>query len=390
MKRLIQIILIALVVILSHQSISAQAGSPLMPYCNAIAKNFALTGASTFEFDVFLSNTGEDPFNYATAQYAFNFNTAVLQPGATLTMTLVSNTSQIPSAIRPNNFLTYPSTGILYITARVPVVGLLTIAESPLETRVGRFKVESSLPYLGQPLNLTWRNSTIFPETILVYTDDPDVGNVYEITDNHVTFSVTGGDIVLPVELSSFNANVNQRDVNLRWQTKTEVNSNSFQIERTVKNKQSWVKVGEVVASGNSNSPKEYSFTDKNINSGKYNYRLKMIDNDGTYKYSDAIESEVALPKDYAVSQNYPNPFNPTTRIDYQLPFDSRVTIELYGITGERVATIINGELSAGYYTTDVNASALNLASGVYIYRISAQNSAEKDFVQVKKLMLTK
>ena len=115
-----------------------------------------------------------------------------------------------------------------------------------------------------------------------------------------------------------------------------------------------------------------------------------MIDADGTSEYSNDVETEVSLPKDYAISQNYPNPFNPTTRIDYQLPFDSKVTLELYGITGEKVATILNGELSAGYYTADVNASALNLASGVYIYRMVAQNPSAQNFVQVKKLMLTK
>ena len=163
-----------------------------------------------------------------------------------------------------------------------------------------------------------------------------------------------------------------------------------FQVERTVQSTQSWVKVGEVAASGNSNSTKSYSYTDKKLNSGKYIYRLKMVDADGTSRYSKEVESEVALPKDYAISQNYPNPFNPTTRIDYQLPFDSKVTLELYGITGERVATILNGELSAGYYTADVNASALNLASGVYIYRMNASNPTGQNFVQVKKLMLMK
>ena len=64
-----------------------------------------------------------------------------------------------------------------------------------------------------------------------------------------------------------------------------------------------------------------------------------MIDTQRTFEYSDVVEVEVGLPKEYAISQNYPNPFNPSTRIDYQLPFDSKVTIELYGITGEKVAT---------------------------------------------------
>lgn len=193
----------------------------------------------------------------------------------------------------------------------------------------------------------------------------------------------------VPVELSSLTVSCKHREVILNWQTKTEVNTSMFQIERA-SSSQNWIKVGEVAASGNSNSVKEYSYTDKKLQSGKYSYRLKMVDNDGSYRYSDAVEAEVALPKDYAISQNYPNPFNPSTRIDYQLPFDSKVTLELYGITGEKVASIINSELSAGYYTADINASAMNLASGVYIYRMNAQNPSGQNFVQVRKLMLTK
>jgi hypothetical protein len=194
----------------------------------------------------------------------------------------------------------------------------------------------------------------------------------------------------VPVEISSFISSISGRDVRLNWETKTEVNSILFQIERAAHSTQSWAKVGEVTASGNSNSPKSYSFIDKKLNSGKYNYRLKMVDADGSFKYSDIVEVEVGLPKEYAISQNYPNPFNPSTRIDYQLPFDSKVTLDLYGITGERISTIFNGELTAGYYTAEVSASALNLASGVYIYRMSAQNPSVQNFIQVKKLMLAK
>jgi hypothetical protein len=115
-----------------------------------------------------------------------------------------------------------------------------------------------------------------------------------------------------------------------------------------------------------------------------------MIDADGSYNYSNDLEAEISLPKDYAISQNYPNPFNPTTKIDYQLPFDSKVTLELYGITGEQVGTILNGDVAAGYYTAEVNSSELNLASGVYIFRMAAQNPNAQNFVQIKKLMLTK
>lgn len=201
----------------------------------------------------------------------------------------------------------------------------------------------------------------------------------------------------VPVELTSFIASLQGRNVNLVWKTATEVNSYGFEVERQVGSRQSavgkWNKIGFVQGSGNSNSPKDYSFIDTKLNAGKYSYRLKMIDNDGTYEYSDVAEIEVGLPKEYAISQNYPNPFNPTTRIDYQLPLDSKVTIELYGITGERVATLVNNVLSAGYYTADVNANVLNLASGVYICRMIAQDQSKYNtntFIQIKKLMLMK
>ncbi len=102
------------------------------------------------------------------------------------------------------------------------------------------------------------------------------------------------------------------------------------------------------------------------------------------------VETEIKLPTEYGLSDNYPNPFNPTTRIDYQLPFDSKVTIELYGITGEKMVTLINSEQSAGYYNAEINAGKLNLSSGVYLYKMTAQSNTEKNFVQTKKLVLMK
>ena len=192
-----------------------------------------------------------------------------------------------------------------------------------------------------------------------------------------------------PVELSAFNVSVKKNSAQLTWKTVTEINSSMFEVQRKSYNSE-WTKVGEVSAAGNSNSPKDYSFTDKNISVGKSLYRLKMIDADGRFEYSNVVEAEIELPNEYTISQNYPNPFNPTTRIDYQLPFDSKVTMELYGITGEKVATLINTDLSAGYYTADINASDLNLVSGVYIYRMIASGGNNQSFTQVKKLMLTK
>ena len=138
-----------------------------------------------------------------------------------------------------------------------------------------------------------------------------------------------------------------------------------------------------------SNSPKNYSYTDTKLQSGKYQYRLKMVDNNGSFTYSSVEAATVAIPKDFSVSQNYPNPFNPSTKIDYQVPVDAKVVMEVYNIAGQRVFELVNQEQSAGYYTVDFGAS--KLSSGVYIYRIVASDKATgNNFSSIKKMMLLK
>lgn len=220
-----------------------------------------------------------------------------------------------------------------------------------------------------------------------------DVGIAYKETAPDLGYFESPFSAV-PVELVAFTATTKKETVFLNWRTATEVNNYGFEVERSqtsnVKS-ETWEKIGFVSGNGNSNSPKEYSFVDKSAKqSGYYFYRLKQIDADGMFEHSTEVAVKIETPITLSLSQNYPNPFNPTTRINYQLPLDSKVTLELYSIFGERITTIINDELSAGYYTVDVNASALNLASGVYIYKMTAQNSTGKSFLQAKKLMLTK
>lgn len=198
----------------------------------------------------------------------------------------------------------------------------------------------------------------------------------------------------LPVELNSFSVKVERNSVSLTWQTSTEADNYGFDIERyenlNVKGK-TWQTVGFVQGQGNSNSPHSYSFTDEKLNSGKYSYRLKIINTDGSFEYSSEVDAEIGLPNEYYLSQNYPNPFNPTTKIEYQLPVNSEVKIELYSITGERVATLVNQQQEAGYYTIEVNTSKLRLASGVYVYRIAAiDNPKHEVFYQIKKMIILK
>jgi len=191
----------------------------------------------------------------------------------------------------------------------------------------------------------------------------------------------------VPVELTSFVASVNKDVVSLSWTTATETNSKEFVVER--KSGSDWVAVGRVNANGTTSEPKAYSFSEKLDLAGKYSYRLKMVDFDGSFSYSNVVEVEVGVPATFSLSQNYPNPFNPSTKINYSIPVDSKVTLELYDITGQKVSTLFSGDVKAGYYNFDFAAG--NLASGVYIYRLSASSLTDgKTFVSSKKMMLLK
>jgi hypothetical protein len=193
----------------------------------------------------------------------------------------------------------------------------------------------------------------------------------------------------LPVELASFNSSISERNVKLNWTTSKEINNSGFSILRSLNNDNNWINIGYIKGNGTKLTETNYSFEDRKLNSGKYKYRLKQTDNNGNYKYFDLSNIiEVGLPQKYNLSQNYPNPFNPTTKIDFDLPFDSRVRIVIYDMLGREVKTLVSGELKqAGYYTIDLN--AVNLASGIYFYRMIA-NGQNKDFIFTKKMVVLK
>ncbi|MBX7046997.1 MAG: T9SS type A sorting domain-containing protein [Ignavibacteria bacterium] len=191
----------------------------------------------------------------------------------------------------------------------------------------------------------------------------------------------------LPVELASFTASVDSRKVTLNWSTASEENNAGFEIERKLASATVWTNAGHVSGAGTSNTVKNYTFTDNNLATGKYNYRLKQVDFNGNYKYYNlSNEINIGVPNKFALSQNYPNPFNPATRINYDLPFDSKVSIKIFDITGKEVSSLVNTVQPAGYYTISFNASALS--SGVYFYQINAEGS--QSFTKTMKMMLVK
>lgn len=192
----------------------------------------------------------------------------------------------------------------------------------------------------------------------------------------------------LPVELISFTSSVERNTVKLNWTTSFELNNSGFDVERKLSGTNEWKKLAAISGAGNTNTQVNYSYSDNNVSTGKYNYRLKQIDFNGNYEYhSLANEVNVGIPSQFNLSQNYPNPFNPSTKINYDLPFDSRVSIRIYDITGREITSLVNQVLAAGYHTVNFNAS--NLASGIYFYSINAEGG-NKNFVKSMKMVLVK
>ena len=192
----------------------------------------------------------------------------------------------------------------------------------------------------------------------------------------------------LPVELASFTANTVHNNVNLSWSTVSELNNTGFEIERKSA-LSDWSKVGFVKGNGTINNSVSYSYTDNNLSTGLYNYRLKQIDYNGNYEYYNlSSEVIVGVPAKFNLSQNYPNPFNPSTKINYDLPFDSRVSIKLFDLTGREVAVIVDAAQTAGYHTAQFN--GLSLSSGVYFYTLTAEGGNSAKFISTKKMLLVK
>ncbi len=192
----------------------------------------------------------------------------------------------------------------------------------------------------------------------------------------------------LPVELESFTANVHNHTVNLNWTTSSEINNSGFDIERLASlsgfTNENWSKVGYVEGNGTVSNPVSYTFTDRNLNSGKYKYRLKQIDFNGNFEYHELQnEIEIGVPSEYNLSQNYPNPFNPVTVISYQLKTGSIVSLKVYDIIGKEVAILVNSNQEAGYYSVSFDGN--KLTSGIYFYKLETDN-----FTAIKKMTLLK
>lgn len=274
----------------------------------------------------------------------------------------------------------------------------------------GKWAITSTIPTFGaRNMSLSWAsefdNLKTSPFTIWKSTDegsswaqqggtfasnlDPRFVGPISVT-SFSQWTISDAAHPLPVELTDFIASTIKNEVILDWVTGNEMNNSHFVLERVKLNRngshsdESFSRVAVIPGIGNSNQYNHYKYNDKNLETGKYLYRLNQVDYNGNVQvYLLNEEVIVGVPNKFAMSQNFPNPFNPVTKFNYELPQDLNVSMKIYDMTGREVATLVNELQTAGYHTAEFNAS--NLSSGLYFAKLVAGN-----FTAVKKISLIK
>ncbi|HPI38784.1 MAG TPA: T9SS type A sorting domain-containing protein, partial [Ignavibacteriaceae bacterium] len=232
--------------------------------------------------------------------------------------------------------------------------------------------------------NNDWRvyDSTSIEGHVVHKVDDPVRGYVF--------FMPFSDSIYIPVELTGFNCNAEGNNILIEWSTATETNNRGFEIERSIVTSSEfeiWNKIVFVQGSGTTTEANNYSYTDKNLSAGKYRYRLKQIDYDGSFNYSNIVEVDVVIPGEFILYQNYPNPFNPVTLIKYVIPGNVETlhatSLRIVDILGKNVATIVNELQEPGIYEVEWDASSY--PSGIYFYQLQVGS-----FIETKRMLLLK
>ncbi len=383
---------IKLILIVFSFYICARSGFGQIPSYTLSAENFHPNGdyytANEFTFDIVVRHTDNTFFEYAGGEYSLFFNTEVAN-GGTLSYSFAGpDTSDLPPELRPRNphivyggrisklvlgINNFPGQGNGFI---IPGNSGIKIAKMKLRTTAATFQMEPGPLGGWYFINLMaeWNSSVtkiyayigVSPVEVLPF-------------DRYIE---TSGLNVNPVELIAFTSSVHENNVTLNWSTSFEINNSGFDIERKIINGQ-WSRIGFVNGSGTTNEMKYYSFTDR-AGTGKYHYRLKQIDYNGSYEYFELTEEVIiGIPYKYELSQNFPNPFNPSTKIYYTIPNNEHITLKVYDITGRLVKTLVNVSQSTGYY--EINFDASDLPGGVYFYSLLSGG-----FTNTRRMVLIK
>jgi|GEM_PF-7078565 len=324
-----------------------------------------------FLFDLAIKSTEAD-FLLGSYQCIFGFNNNLLK-NTQLEFRYLESTSQLNNAPAITSIEVDEDTAKLCLAAGA---GKDTIFSG--YRRIGTFAL-LGINDNQDSLNLQWSfNGNI--RTILADAEFNDIS----IPQNHII-----EESPLPVELLTLNAVIFKESVLLKWETITELNNFGFMVERKRGEDKEYKALGLVKATGGSENQK-YSFRDKDILApGTYKYRLKQMDNDGTYEYLKSIEVVIDKPLVYTLYQNYPNPFNPSTIIKYSLKENSRVELNIFDITGKLIDKLSDNIQESGVHSIEWVAG--KHASGIYIcqLRTISIESGER-FSSIIKLILLK
>jgi len=323
------------------------------------------------------TNTGSDDLGGATV--VFDFDTTAIS----FTNSPIKNVDYVSHNFCGGNYspatVTRPMKNKIWVNIDLPFVNNnngTVVAANPAWTDV--VTIHFDVLDLTGAAHLSWLTSSPF-------------WGIYDANNSTLWQTGTFTDLFgpLPVELVSFTGTLlPNENVFLEWKTASELNHKGFEIEKSYKNSNSWETIGFVESYGTSSSLIEYSFTDITPHIlSVVKYRLKSIDNDGSFQYSDVIEVNTG-PTSFNLSQNYPNPFNPSTRIKFTIPsvpsqHNVSVRLKVYDILGNEVATLVDEEKEAGNY--EVEFSSANLASGIYIFRLQTE-----EFTSTKKMTILK
>jgi hypothetical protein len=211
--------------------------------------------------------------------------------------------------------------------------------------------------------------------TVVIRFDHTDAtsapGPIVKLDDVQIT---SAGPV--PIQVASFTASVLRgSDVEVQWKTVSETNNFGFEIHRKRGDVGSWTTIGFVEGHGTTLAPQSYSYLDRSVPFGKYQYRVKQIDLDGKEETFPEMEVNVGLePGKFVLAQNYPNPFNPGTTIEFVLPQAGWVTLKVYNLLGQEVATLQDGNVEANkVYATEFDAHGL--ASGLYYYQLRGEGT---------------
>lgn len=230
--------------------------------------------------------------------------------------------------------------------------------------------------------------TTLTKNVVLMGSDWRHWGNATLLFRGLIDFVEKNGGTIIPVELLSFDAQPAGNRVNINWATASEYNTDRFEVERATANeagKSQFIKIAEEKAAGVSNVVRNYGpVVDRDVQLGNtYVYRLKMLDVDGKYSYSNEVEVRMDDAGANWLSSATPNPSNFEAKFFYTLAEGANIDITLYDINGKAVMNLFNGYANAG--THEVKFNTASLANGAYNYVLKIGNQTYSNQIQIVK-----